>query len=54
MRGEYEAVLGELAPSLPHGAPRYLMGVGFREDLLGSVARGMDLDGTGRVERSRP
>ena len=36
-------VLDELAPSLPHATPRYLMGVGFPADLLASVARGMDL-----------
>jgi queuine tRNA-ribosyltransferase len=36
-------VLDGLAPSLPAGLPRYLMGVGFPEDLLAAVARGMDL-----------
>jgi queuine tRNA-ribosyltransferase len=30
-------------PSLPPDMPRYLMGVGFPEDLLASVARGQDL-----------
>lgn len=37
------AVLEGLAPSLPTTLPRYLMGVGFPDDLLRSVARGMDL-----------
>ena len=36
-------VLEALAPSLPAPKPRYLMGVGFPEDLLHAVARGMDL-----------
>ncbi len=36
-------VLDALEPSLPRGIPRYLMGVGFPEDLLSAVARGMDL-----------
>lgn len=37
------AVLDALAPSLPSSLPRYLMGVGFPEDLLEAVARGMDV-----------
>ena len=36
-------VLDALAPDLPPDRPRYLMGVGFPEDLLGSIARGVDL-----------
>jgi len=36
-------VLEALEPSLPPAVPRYLMGVGFPEDLLQAVARGMDL-----------
>ncbi|MCH7684837.1 MAG: queuine tRNA-ribosyltransferase family protein, partial [Gemmatimonadetes bacterium] len=36
-------VLEAMEPSLPRGVPRYLMGVGFPEDLLRAVARGMDL-----------
>jgi queuine tRNA-ribosyltransferase len=36
-------VLEGLLPSLPASLPRYLMGVGFPEDLLQAVARGMDL-----------
>lgn len=36
-------VLEALEPALPASVPRYLMGVGFPEDLLRSVARGMDL-----------
>lgn len=35
--------LEELGPYLPSTHPRYLMGVGFPEDLLNAVARGMDL-----------
>jgi queuine tRNA-ribosyltransferase len=37
------ATLTALEPSLPPAVPRYLMGVGFPEDLLAAVARGMDL-----------
>jgi queuine tRNA-ribosyltransferase len=37
------ATLEALEPSLPPAMPRYLMGVGFPEDLLEAVARGMDL-----------
>jgi queuine tRNA-ribosyltransferase len=37
------AVLDGLGSSLPRPIPRYLMGVGFPEDLLAGVARGMDL-----------
>jgi queuine tRNA-ribosyltransferase len=36
-------VLEEIGPSLPVDLPRYLMGVGFPEDLLEAVARGIDL-----------
>lgn len=36
-------VLEEMEPTLPRETPRYLMGVGFPEDLLRSVAFGMDL-----------
>ncbi len=37
------AVLDVTAPLLPADRPRYLMGVGKPEDLLGAVARGIDL-----------
>jgi len=37
------ATLDALEPRLPAALPRYLMGVGFPEDLLAAVARGMDL-----------
>ncbi len=37
------AILEALEPELPAERPRYLMGVGFPEDLLQSVARGLDL-----------
>ncbi len=36
-------VLELLEPELPQERPRYLMGVGFPDDLLASVARGIDL-----------
>jgi queuine tRNA-ribosyltransferase len=36
-------VLDATAPLLPAGRPRYLMGVGKPEDLVGAVARGIDL-----------
>ena len=37
------AVLDYTAPALPADRPRYLMGVGTPDDLLGSVARGVDM-----------
>jgi len=36
-------VLEELEPSLPRDRPRYLMGVGFPDDLVEGIARGVDL-----------
>jgi queuine tRNA-ribosyltransferase len=36
-------VLEQVVPLLPPAAPRYLMGVGAPEDLLGAVARGVDM-----------
>ena len=36
-------VLELLAPAMPAGVPRYLMGVGFPVDLLDGIARGVDL-----------
>ena len=36
-------ILETLAPVLPATAPRYLMGVGFPQDLLEAIARGVDL-----------
>jgi len=36
-------VLADLATVLPPALPRYLMGVGFPEDFIASVGRGMDL-----------
>lgn len=35
--------LDALEPGLPRSLPRYLMGVGFPEDLVAAVERGMDL-----------
>jgi queuine tRNA-ribosyltransferase len=40
---ERERVLEELVPRMPATKPRYLMGVGRPEDLVESVARGIDL-----------
>ncbi len=40
---EMQAVLADLATVLPPALPRYLMGVGFPEDFIASVGRGMDL-----------
>ncbi|HSC48088.1 MAG TPA: tRNA guanosine(34) transglycosylase Tgt, partial [Gammaproteobacteria bacterium] len=37
------AVLDAVAPQMPADRPRYLMGVGTPEDLVASVARGMDM-----------
>ena len=36
-------VVEAIAPSMPEDAPRYLMGVGTPEDLVESVARGVDM-----------
>lgn len=36
-------VLEELGPALPVERPRYLMGVGFPDDLVEGIARGVDL-----------
>jgi queuine tRNA-ribosyltransferase len=36
-------VLEGLGPALPPAVPRYLMGVGFPDDLLEGIARGVDL-----------
>ena len=36
-------VLEELIPAIPADTPRYLMGVGFPEDLVEGIARGVDL-----------
>lgn len=36
-------ILASLEPGLPAGVPRYLMGVGFPEDLVAAVERGIDL-----------
>jgi queuine tRNA-ribosyltransferase len=37
------AMIEEVAPILPQDRPRYLMGVGTPEDMLGAVARGVDM-----------
>jgi queuine tRNA-ribosyltransferase len=37
------AMIEEVAPLLPAGRPRYLMGVGTPDDLLGAAARGIDM-----------
>ena len=41
--GQRLQVLDGLAPLMPAGAPRYLMGVGTPEDIVEAVARGVDL-----------
>ena len=40
---EMLAVLDETCPALPQDKPRYLMGVGTPDDLLKSIARGIDM-----------
>lgn len=40
---EMNAVLAGIAPHMPEGHPRYLMGVGTPEDLLYGVSRGIDM-----------
>ena len=40
---EREAVIEAVEPLMPAGQPRYLMGVGTPEDLVESVARGIDM-----------
>ena len=42
-KGVMYEVVGEIAPRMPADAPRYLMGVGTPEDLVESVARGVDM-----------
>ena len=42
-REEMLAAVGWAAPLLPRGAPRYLMGLGDAEGILGAVARGIDM-----------
>ena len=40
---DMQRIVAHIAPRLPAGAPRYLMGVGTPEDLVESVARGVDM-----------
>lgn len=40
---EMFAALDEVVPALPEDKPRYLMGVGTPEDLIGAVERGVDM-----------
>jgi len=42
-KADMYGVLARLTPVLPAGIPRYLMGVGFPDDLLRAVAMGVDL-----------
>jgi len=37
------AVVGQVAPKMPPGRPRYLMGVGRPQDLLAGIAAGVDM-----------
>jgi queuine tRNA-ribosyltransferase len=41
--GDRFAIVEHTAPALPPGKPRYLMGVGYPEDILHAVAQGVDL-----------
>jgi queuine tRNA-ribosyltransferase len=40
---DMERIVAHTAPRMPAGAPRYLMGVGTPEDLVESVAQGVDM-----------
>ena len=40
---EMSRILAHTAPCLPHGKPRYLMGVGTPEDLVYAVGQGIDM-----------
>lgn len=40
---EMRRIVEETLPMLPHDKPRYLMGVGFPEDILDAVLRGIDM-----------
>ncbi len=37
------STLDETVPALPHDRPRYLMGVGKPDDIVGAVSRGIDM-----------
>ncbi|MGH8710058.1 MAG: tRNA guanosine(34) transglycosylase Tgt [Burkholderiales bacterium] len=40
---DMQRVLKHIAPQLPQGRPRYLMGVGTPEDIVNAVGQGMDM-----------
>lgn len=40
---QMEEILGVVTPLLPAPKPRYLMGVGFPEDMLAAIAQGVDM-----------
>ncbi len=42
-KADMHSMLDVTVPELPEGKPRYLMGVGFPEDLIEGVSRGIDL-----------
>ena len=42
-QGTMFRVLGEITPELPADKPRYLMGVGKPDDILGGIERGIDM-----------
>lgn len=42
-KDQMNAVLGAVTPLLPAGKPRYLMGVGFPEDMLEAIGMGVDM-----------
>lgn len=42
-KSERDKTLDITIPSLPHDKPRYLMGVGYPEDIISAVMRGVDM-----------
>ncbi|NDG04573.1 MAG: tRNA guanosine(34) transglycosylase Tgt, partial [Alphaproteobacteria bacterium] len=42
-QAEMFGILADITPALPQNQPRYLMGVGKPDDLVGAVARGVDM-----------
>ena len=42
-KGDFSRILAHVAPRLPQGKPRYLMGVGTPEDIVEAVMTGIDM-----------
>ena len=42
-KSDMQRILRHMAPQLPAGAPRYLMGVGTPADIVGAVTNGVDM-----------